>query len=97
MTAPGVRAAQAAPTTRANRPRALYGALSGLWRAIRPAAGLSRRLAARWAAVRTTALTVSGFGCLVAAAWSLSMTFGLAAAGVALLVLEVLGGPDPRP
>jgi hydrogenase/urease accessory protein HupE len=41
---------------------------------------------------RTVAMSVGGFGCLVAAAWTVAVPAGLAAAGVSLLVLEYLSG-----
>ncbi len=40
------------------------------------------------------ALTVTGFGCLVAAAFLLSPAAGFAAAGVSLLILEALTTPE---
>lgn len=40
------------------------------------------------------ALTVTGFACLVAAAFLLSPAAGFAAAGVACLVTEYLTGPN---
>lgn len=40
------------------------------------------------------ALSLAGFGCLVAAAWLLSPAAGFAAAGVACLVTEYLTGPN---
>ena len=56
------------------------------------------RLAARvlptWQSTRTFILHVAGFGCLSYAAWQVSMAFGLAAAGVSLLILEWLTGSD---
>lgn len=39
---------------------------------------------------RTAVLTVGGFGCLTAAAWTVAVPLGLAVAGVSLLVLEWL-------
>lgn len=59
----------------------------------------ARALAARvnWAAARTPVLALAGFGCLSTAAWAVAMPLGLAAAGVSLLLLEVLSGDDkPR-
>lgn len=55
-----------------------------------------RALAARinWAAARTPVLALAGFGCLTAAAWAVAVPLGLAAAGVSLLLLEVLSGDD---
>lgn len=47
-----------------------------------------------WKRVRTTALTVSGFGFLDIAAWQLHTVAGLAAVGISLLILEALGGSD---
>lgn len=54
------------------------------------------RLAARrlppWKQVRTGALSLAGFGCLTAAAWTIGLTYGLAAAGVSVLLIEYLTG-----
>jgi hypothetical protein len=49
------------------------------------------------ASVRQVALTVGGLGCLTAAAWTVALGFGLAAAGVSCLVINFLstdGGPQ---
>jgi hydrogenase/urease accessory protein HupE len=46
--------------------------------------------------LRTLALSVGGFGCLVAAAWAVAIPAGLAAAGLSLLALEYLSGEDGR-
>jgi hypothetical protein len=46
--------------------------------------------------LRTTALSLGGFGCLVAAAWMVAVPAGLAAAGLSLLVLEYLSGEEGR-
>jgi hypothetical protein len=58
------------------------------------------RLAARAAMLvpraRTVAMSVGGFGCLVAAAWTVAVPAGLAAAGASLLVLEYLSGEEGR-
>ncbi len=48
------------------------------------------RAVARWTGARTPVLTVGGFGFLSAAAWTLHVAAGLAAIGVALLILEYL-------
>lgn len=45
-----------------------------------------------FAALRTAVLAVGGLGCLSAAAWLVAVPFGLAAAGLSLLVLEWLTG-----
>jgi len=45
-----------------------------------------------WARVRTVTLSLCGFGCLSAAAWTWHMTAGLAAVGLSLLAIEALGG-----
>lgn len=54
------------------------------------------RLAARalptWAGFRRLVLSVSGFGCLTAAAWQWSLIAGLVALGTSLLILEALTG-----
>lgn len=49
-----------------------------------------RKLGPLWARVRTAALTVGGLGCLTAAAWTMALPAGLAAAGVSLFALEYL-------
>lgn len=53
------------------------------------------RFAARvlptWEGLRTFTLSVAGFGALTAAAWTVALPLGLAAAGVSLLLLEYLG------
>ena len=43
------------------------------------------------AGLRTVVLSVAGFGALTAAAWTVALPLGLAAAGVSLLLLEYLG------
>lgn len=54
------------------------------------------RLAARalptWQGFRTFTLSTAGFGALTAAAWTIALPAGLAAAGVSLLLLEYLTG-----
>lgn len=54
------------------------------------------RLAARalpsWQGLRTFTLSLAGFGALTAAAWTIALPAGLAAAGVSLLLLEYLTG-----
>ena len=51
---------------------------------------LAARLVAAAPRARTALLSLAGFGCLTAAAWSVSLPAGLAAAGLSLLVLEYL-------
>jgi len=51
---------------------------------------LLARLVVALPRLRAAALSVGGFGCLTAAAWTVAMPLGLAAAGVSLLVLEWL-------
>lgn len=51
-------------------------------------ATLGRALARGWAAVRPVALSVAGLGCGVAAAFTVALWAGLAAAMVACLLLE---------
>lgn len=60
---------------------------------IRAAQWAARRLPA-WPALRRVVLVLAGFGLLVAAAWQVSLTLGLVAAGVSLLVVEALSGGD---
>jgi hypothetical protein len=62
---------------------------------VRAARWLARRLPA-WHAIRTLLLSVAGFGCITAAAWTLHFAAGLAVAGVSLLVLEALSGGERR-
>lgn len=50
----------------------------------------------RWHTARTAALSVAGFGCLTAAAWTLHTAAGLTAAGLSLLALEALSGGEDR-
>lgn len=45
----------------------------------------------RWSVIRTAVLAVAGFGCITAAAWMVAVPLGLLAAGVSLLVIELLG------
>jgi hypothetical protein len=56
------------------------------------AARTAARLLPTWRKVRTTALSLAGFGCLTAAAWTLALPLGLAAAGVSVLLIEYLTG-----
>jgi hypothetical protein len=51
---------------------------------------LAARVVAALPQARTLVLSVAGFGCLVAAAWTVSTGVGLATAGVSLLLLEYL-------
>jgi hypothetical protein len=57
--------------------------------------GLATTLS-RWAArARTAVFTLAGFGALTAAAWTwLGLSAGLAAAGLSLLVIELLSGGE---
>lgn len=43
-----------------------------------------------WRTIRTALLSLTGFGLLSAAAWTISLTLGLAAAGLSLLIVEYL-------
>lgn len=45
--------------------------------------------------LRRELLTIAGLACLAASAWTFSLWAGLAATGVALLVLEFLTSEDP--
>lgn len=56
------------------------------------AARLLGRVLPTWKRVRTTALALAGFGCLTAAAWTVALPLGLAAAGVSVLLVEYLTG-----
>jgi hypothetical protein len=58
------------------------------------AARAAARLLPRWTTIRTAVLSLAGFGLLTAAAWQISHTLGLTAAGVSLLILEALSGGD---
>lgn len=51
---------------------------------------VAARVVAALPRARTAVLSVAGFGCLTAAAWTVGTGAGLAAAGVSLLVLEYL-------
>jgi hypothetical protein len=66
----------------------------------RPALALVGRQLARLTAtlprIRTAAFAVGGFGLLSAAAWTVAVPLGLAAAGLSLLVLEYLSGEERR-
>jgi hypothetical protein len=53
---------------------------------------LAARVVVALPRARTAAMSVGGFGCLVAAAWMVAVPAGLAAAGCSLLVLEYLSG-----
>lgn len=55
---------------------------------------LAARLLPTLAVIRTLVLSVAGLGALTAAAWLVAVPLGLAAAGLALLVLEWLTGGD---
>lgn len=56
------------------------------------AARLAARTLPRWKQLRTATLSVAGFGCLTAAAWTVALPLGLAAAGVSVLLIEYLTG-----
>jgi hypothetical protein len=58
---------------------------------------LAARLTPNWSALRTLVLSVAGFGCLDTAAYQWNQTFGIAACGVSLLVLEALSGKSDGP
>ncbi|MFE0378347.1 hypothetical protein ACFW1M_22815 [Streptomyces inhibens] len=53
-----------------------------------------RRLAPLWGRARTTLLTLAGFGGLTAAAWTVALPLGLAAAGLSCFALEYLTADD---
>jgi hypothetical protein len=57
-------------------------------------ARLAARALPRARALRTAALSIVGFGCLTAAAWTVALPLGLAAAGVSVLFIEFLSGGD---
>lgn len=50
------------------------------------------RLLPSWRTIRTATLSLAGFGCLTAAAWTVHLAAGLAVAGVSLLLVEWLTG-----
>ena len=50
------------------------------------------RITPTWATLRTLTLSTAGLGCLTAAAWTVHIAAGLAAAGVSLLLVEWLTG-----
>ncbi|WP_084965267.1 hypothetical protein [Thermoactinospora rubra] len=79
--------AERATTSRPRPPRTPYTVRAARW--------LARRLP-RWHTIRTLTLSTAGFGLLTAAAWTLHIAAGLAAAGISLLVLEALSGGDRR-
>jgi hypothetical protein len=58
------------------------------------AARIAARVLPRWKQARTVVLSVAGFGCLSAAAWTVAMPLGLAAAGLSVLLIEYLAGGD---
>lgn len=60
------------------------------------AARLAARVLPRARQLRTAALSVAGFGCLTAAAWTIALPLGLAAAGISVLILEYLASSDSR-
>lgn len=76
-----------ATRARARRPRTPLAARIG-----RTAA----RLLPTWQKIRTTALSLTGFGFLSAAAWSVAVPLGLAAAGISILIVEYLIATDSR-
>jgi hypothetical protein len=57
---------------------------------------LAARVLPRWATIRTLLLSLAGFGCLTAAAWSVATWAGLAVAGVSLLLIEYLTSSSDR-
>lgn len=57
-------------------------------------ARLAARTLPRWAQVRTTVLSLAGFGLLTAGAFTFALWAGLIAAGVSCLVLEALAGSE---
>ena len=58
------------------------------------AARAAARLLPRWRQVRTVTLSLAGFGLLSAAAWTVALPLGLAAAGISVLLLEHLTAGD---
>lgn len=58
------------------------------------AARLAARTLPTWRRARTAALSLAGFGLLTAAAWTIALPLGLAAAGVSVLLIEYLTGGD---
>lgn len=56
------------------------------------AARFAARAVPTWRKLRTTTLALAGFGCLTAAAWTVALPLGLAAAGVSVLLVEFLSG-----
>lgn len=54
------------------------------------AARLAARVLPRAGQLRRAALSLGGFGCLTAAAWTVAMPLGLAAAGISALLVEYL-------
>lgn len=44
----------------------------------------------RWTQVRTVVLSLAGFGCITAAAWTVAVPLGLLALGASFLVFELL-------
>lgn len=48
------------------------------------------RILPTWHTARTFTLSLAGFGALTAAAWTIALPAGLAAAGLSLLLLEYL-------
>ncbi len=85
----GLKYVPSAREEQARRDAAPSQAAERAGRALGAAAGAAVGL---WGRLRRTALSVAGLGCLVGAASQLGTGWGLAAAGVALLALEALGG-----
>lgn len=73
--------------------RSPIGALAAaVWPLLRALAAWTRRVD-----LTRVLLTVSGLGLLTAGCWTVGLTFGLIATGVALLILEALRDrPDER-
>jgi hypothetical protein len=53
---------------------------------------LAARVLPRAKQFRTATLSLTGFGLLTAAAWTITLWAGLAAAGISVLLLEYLAG-----
>lgn len=51
---------------------------------------VAARLLPTWHKVRTTTLSLAGFGLLSAAAWTVALPLGLAVTGISVLVIEYL-------
>ncbi|MEU2510557.1 hypothetical protein [Streptomyces syringium] len=53
-----------------------------------------KKLMPLWGRARTTVLTLSGFGGLTAAAWTVALPLGLAVGGLSCFALEYLTETD---